>query len=374
MDLTELAQTVGWLDEAHRRDREQLIQLQQRVETLTSDLVEQSRQNRDLQGRLTNLQAQLSRFDRLEAAQEQLRDEVKLMFQKQGEEYQQLLRDNQALRLRDQEAQAKAVDELRRRVQETTQYKEEIAMARSEIERVHGNLQNARQEQEKARRAAEAQAKSLGFLEEQRRQDARRISDLITQQAEMQKKVEGYEARIQVLSDGTQRQDERLITLWKQRDDLKGEQSRVMEKLMLADQERERRFAHQAADVADWSKRLEEFALRLRQFGEQYEQGRRALTALETLSAELRQEQAQVAELQRLAEERQRKQFEEFNAEQERRWQRESLRWDQLAEQQERIKAEADLRMAEIEKLLKRANSQIRALWDLQEAYMTHQN
>lgn len=374
MDYTELAQTVGWLDESHRRDREQLIQLQQRVESLASELLDQSRQNRELQARLSNVQAQLSKFGQLKEALAQFKGEVKLMLDKRAEEQQRTAQEVHALRLRDQEAQAKALNQVRQQIQEVAQVREDLALARAEMERLHSGLQAARQDQEKARRTADSQAKSLTFLEEQRRQDAKRIADLTTEQTNILKRLDEYGARLQVISDSVQRADERLSTVWRLRDDLKGEQTRTLEKLLLADQERERKHGQQSQDWEAWAKRLDEFAARMVQFTEQFEAGRRMMARLETLGEELRQQQAQVAELQRLAEERQNKQFEEYQAEQERRWKRETLRWEHQAEQQDRVSAEFRLRMGEIEVRLKQAIDQIRELWDIQESYMAHQS
>jgi len=374
MDLTELAQTVGWLDESRRRDREQLLQLQQRVESLTSELQDLGRQHRELQARLSNTQAQLMKLTTFEEALANFKEEVKLMLQKHVEEQRQAVREAQALRLRDQEAQARALDELHKQVQQITQLREDIALARAEAERLHTSVQALRQDLDKIRRADEAQGKTLLFLEEQRRQDARRLADLITEQTELLKRLEALDGRVTVAADAVQRAEERLSALWRTRDDLKAEQTRTLEKLLLADQERERKVAQQARDWEAWAKRLEEFSGRMVQFVEQFEEGRRMIARLQNLGEELRREQAQVAELQRLAEERQLKQFEEFQAEQERRWKQETLRWDHQVEKQDKAMEEFRMRLADLEKRLQQVAEQVRDLWELQEVWVAHQS
>ncbi len=374
MDLTELAQTVGWLDESRRRDREQLLQLQQRVESLTSELQDLGRQHRELQARLSNTQAQLMKLTTFEEALANFKEEVKLMLQKHVEEQRQAVREAQALRLRDQEAQARALDELHKQVQQITQLREDIALARAEAERLHTSVQALRQDLDKIRRADEAQGKTLLFLEEQRRQDARRLADLITEQTELLKRLEALDGRVTVAADAVQRAEARLSALWRTRDDLKAEQTRTLEKLLLADQERERKVAQQARDWEAWAKRLEEFSGRMVQFVEQFEEGRRMIARLQNLGEELRREQAQVAELQRLAEERQLKQFEEFQAEQERRWKQETLRWDHQVEKQDKAMEEFRMRLADLEKRLQQVAEQVRDLWELQEVWVAHQS
>lgn len=374
MDLTELAQTVGWLDESRRRDRELLLQLQQRVESLTSELQDLGRQHRELQARLSNTQAQLMKLAKFEEALANFKEEVKLMLQKHAEETRQAAREAQALRLRDQEAQARALDELQKQVQQIVQLREDMALARAEVERLHTSVQVLRQDLDKLRRSDEAQGKTLLFLEEQRRQDARRLADLVTEQGELLKRLDALDGRLTVAADAMQRAEERLSTLWRTRDDLKAEQTRALEKLLLADQERERRYAQQARDWEAWAKRLEEFSGRMVQFVEQFEEGRRMMGRLQNLGEELRREQAQVAELQRLAEERQLKQFEEFQAEQDRRWKQEALRWEHQAEKHDKAMEEFRMRLADLEKHLQQVGEQVRDLWELQEVWVAHQS
>lgn len=374
MDLTELAQTIGWLDESRRRDREQLLQLQQRVESLTSELQDLSRQHRELQARLSNTQAQLMKLAKFEEALTNFKEEVKLMLQKHVEEQRQAAREVQSLRLRDQEAQARALDELQKQVQQIVQLREDVALARAEAERLHTSVQALRQDLDKLRRGDEAQGKTLLFLEEQRRQDARRLADLITEQGELLKRLDALDGRLTVASDAMQRAEERLTALWRTRDDLKAEQTRALEKLLLADQERERKHTQQARDWEAWAKRLEEFSGRMVQFLEQFEEGRRMMARLQNLGEELRREQAQVAELQRLAEERQLKQFEEFQAEQERRWKRETVRWDHQVEKQDKVMEEFRMRLADVEKHLQQVAEQVQNLWELQDVWVAHQS
>ena len=77
MDVGQLTQMTTWLDEEHRRDKAELIRLQQKVETQEAELQDQSRIIQDLEGRIAGVQAQLLRFSQLEASIQQLKEESK---------------------------------------------------------------------------------------------------------------------------------------------------------------------------------------------------------------------------------------------------------------------------------------------------------
>ncbi|RPI42426.1 MAG: hypothetical protein EHM67_06725, partial [Hyphomicrobiaceae bacterium] len=59
---------VAWLDEEHRRDREEIARLDQRLQNMAIEKQEQSRRIQDLESRLASTAAQLTRFTQLEQA------------------------------------------------------------------------------------------------------------------------------------------------------------------------------------------------------------------------------------------------------------------------------------------------------------------
>jgi len=60
MEHSQLSQMVSWLDKEHQRDRSELHQLQQRVQTLVGEKEEQAKRIMDLEAELTTLHAKLS--------------------------------------------------------------------------------------------------------------------------------------------------------------------------------------------------------------------------------------------------------------------------------------------------------------------------
>jgi len=93
------------------------------------------------------------------------------------------------------------------------------------------------------------------------------------------------------------------------------------------------------------------------------------MTQLMQLEERLKRDQAQVAELQRLAEERMRKEFEEFQAEDERRWRKHEVSWDQRWNEQGRLNTQFLERFPALEELLKSLSTQVTELWDAQQTF-----
>src|SRR5512145_1773979 len=101
MDLNQLSQMVSWLDEEHRRDREELAKLDQRLQGLGVENQQQARRIQELEGRLASTAAQLTRFTQLEQALQQLKSEMVVMLDKHTEARMQAEREADRARMSD---------------------------------------------------------------------------------------------------------------------------------------------------------------------------------------------------------------------------------------------------------------------------------
>ena len=107
-------------------------------------------------------------------------------------------------------------------------------------------------------------------------------------------------------------------------------------------------------EFAEQKTLIEKQIVRLREFEARYEQVGRALKAVEEFQALVVRDQKQVAELQRLAEERQRKELTDWQGENEQRWKKESLRWDYSIQEQQKVNQKLGERFPPLERQLAR--------------------
>ena len=111
----------------------------------------------------------------------------------------------------------------------------------------------------------------------------------------------------------------------------------------------------------------------MRQSVELYGKNEQALADLERFEEHLKQRQAEVAELQRLAEKRQREQLDEWQAEDEKRWKKNLLIWEQHWRTQDRWNEEQAARLGALEESDNAKRAQIIALWQTWEEYARRQ-
>jgi hypothetical protein len=148
-------------------------------------------------------------------------------------------------------------------------------------------------------------------------------------------------------------------------EDLKRTQAQFIESLKLADADRQRQ-------MMEWQETLEtQFSLiddQRQRFNEMMalkDEIRRTLLELEKFREGLQREQEQVAALQRLAEERMKKDMESFLADNEKRWKKQLLDWQYRWDKQEQLNTAINNRFPVIQRRLQQEEDLLQMLWSL---------
>jgi len=372
MDTTQLTQMVTWLDEELRRERAEVTKLQQLVERQLGELAEQARQIKDLEGRLASTQAQLIKFTQLEQALQRLREELVLELEKQEEERLKVQQELEQRRLADREALSKGIAELRKELPRLSHLEETLAVREAEDRRLGEALMMLRHEVTALGKDFDERARNLSYLAEQRAYDNKRIAALQEENLTLLKRTEEQSGRFKSLEDAVQRHERHIQELLQFQSELKREQAQWMEGLLLAEEERKREMAQWREEVEAHREEAKRLLTRIQEFNEVAEAGRQTLATLEIFKEQLRRDQNQVAELQRLAEERQRKEVEEWQAENEKRWKKHELQWEHQWKEQYQRHAELLARITQLEEEMKAQSLQLASLWRLQEVYGAH--
>jgi hypothetical protein len=373
MDVGQLTQMTTWLDEEHRRDKAELIRLQQRVESQEGELQDQARLIQDLEGRVAGLQAHLLKFTQYDASLQQLKEEVVHMFEQADERRQQEGRETERVRAIERDNVGRAVNELRRDMQRLPRMDEEMALRKAEQRRLADSLLALQQEVSTLGQDIENRVRGIPFLEEGRQQDAKRIARLQQESLEALKRIEEHASRLQRLEDVGQRQERDTGEVKMLVSQVRAAQREFIDAQLLETEQMKRRTAEWIETLTVELKKVDEFSARLQEFGDAFQEDRQIVESVERFQERISREQTQVSELQRLAEERQKRQLEQWQEENEKRWRKELLRWDhQWAEQMKR-NGQVSEHFLEVEKNLGQHQVQIDGMWKFLEARISYE-
>jgi hypothetical protein len=123
-----------------------------------------------------------------------------------------------------------------------------------------------------------------------------------------------------------------------------------------------------------YTKKMDDFSAKMQTFSETFREDRQVVEGVERFQEQIRREQAQVAELQRLGEERQKRQLEQWQEDNEKRWRKELLRWDHQWSEQAKQNGQVSNKFGNVEARLAQHRTEIDAAWKLMESQISYQS
>lgn len=371
MDIAQLAQMVNWLDEEHRRDRAEIARLQQQIESQSADLVEQTRRIQDLEGRLSTTQAQLSRFNQLEQAVDNVKQELAALVDREEEVRAQAIRELERSRLSDREALAREIGEVRRELPRIGRVEEAIDTRKEEDERLGELVMGVRNQVSNLAKEIEERTRQIPFLAEQRASNTKRVAQLQQETVELFKRTEAQLGRLAVLEESV-RKAAVEVEKWRPiPGQLREEQQSFMEKMRVETVDRLQVLGRWQEAIDENKAIVNKCYDQIQSFAQQIETSRRSTQSIREFQESIKRDQAQVEELQRLTEERIRRDMDEFREEFEKKRRKEELRQEHLWKEQEKYNKEVLEHFPPILHDIKVHEELLRHLWKLQEVYGT---
>ena len=369
MDLSQASKMLIWLDEERRKDKAEIAALQQRLVGLESTLAESARRIQELEGRVASLQAQLNRLPQVDKALERLRQEVVQMLEESDARTTTALREAEKVRRIEYDTLSRALADLKKELAPVPQIEGQIPILQAEQQRLNAVLANLEHTLMQLDERIEERVRDVTYLEEGRRQDTRRIAELQQELIELRKKTEAFPPKLDMLEDLARRTEARLSELTALEAERRQEQTRWIEHQALTLRERERRLNEWEAVVTEAQKRIEEAAKRVQSVTEQQQIVTAAVATIEAFKQRIEQRQNEIAEMQRLAEDRIKQQWGEFLADEDKRWKQLNVTLQEKWRDHERSHRELIERIEALEEVPVALWAEIKALWQLQEAH-----
>ena len=369
MDTAQLAQMVTWLDEEHRRDRAEISRLQQQIESQAGDSVEQARRIQELEGRLATTIAQLGRFTQLEQQIDSVKQEFGLMLDRGDEVRMQAAREYERGRLADREALSREISEVRRELPRIGRIEEAVELRKGEVERLVDMIMEGRNQINLLVKAIEERTRQIPFLADQRTGDAKRIAQLQQETVELFKRTEAFSGRFSILEDADRRMSAEIERWRPVFGEVREEQQQFMERLRIEVVERLQVLNRWQEQIDDQQNVVSKNVEQIQSFAQTIETARRAANTISEFQETIRRDQVQVQELQRLAEERLRREMDEFQEEFDKKNRRDDLRQEHLWREQEKHNKELLEHLPPILHDLRTHEEMLRLLWRLQEQY-----
>lgn len=372
MDLNQIAKRVTWLDEERRRDKDEIARLQSLLDAQSEEMRDQARHIQEVEGRLASVQAQLTGLPLLERALQQFKDEIVLLVDRQEERRQEEARDAARVRLIEQDKQAKQFSEIRKDLLRLPRLEEELDLRRAEDQRLGGEVLDLRHKFEEMDQTTETRLRNIPYLEEQRTRDARRVAQLQEEATNLLRRLEAQGSRLQILEEVARRNEHRLKEMADSEAEHAQQRREFLESVQRAEQARERQMFEWREMMEALQQRMDKASEQMRRFHDHYMESKRALEDMQKLEERLNRGYAEMTELQRLAESRQKTKMEEWQSEDEKRWKKQLLIWEQQWRDHDRRNDGQLSRISELEEQTRLYGMDLTTLWEIEEALAHH--
>ncbi len=329
MDLNQIARMIEWLDEERRRDKSTIAKLEERIFQQQEFIETLTRRLNGVEGDQSTMRAMFVPAGRDNEVMVQLRTEMQQLVE--GIESKRIMAEREAERRADtsRETVVRPVREFAERLDKLERSLEEVGTARVERDRITAALAALQQRMEDVAKKFEDPERRLAFLEEQRRQDARRISETQTELPELQRQIDSIKPKLDLLEDMALRTEKRAIEVQNAERERREQIQQFVEQQTLVIQQRDLRIDEITRSFGQYDEDMRRAFERFETWSESYRQMKKIIEDFDRIGERLERRINEVAETQRLSEERFRQEWNSWNADDQKRWKQFTLTNDE---------------------------------------------
>jgi chromosome segregation ATPase len=313
MEPTQTTQMVSWLDEERRKDKALIVRLEERVAAQAALLEDLARRVQGQESDLGSVRSTAMTIGLFDESISRIRNELSsAITQFEGKSA-----DIELKRIHDliREGTNKAIEDVRQEVLARIEREQQPRRAEEErLSRVALELQNYA---DSLGKNMDEFQRSLTYLEEQRRQDSKRLTDVHSGSTESGKRIEGLQAKSELLEELARRNERSLTELSATILEMQQQRQTNQEQETITHQQREKL-------LSDTLKRIEDsmasYTKQHENWAETSRTMKKNIQEFERIAERVERRFNEVSEMQRLSEERFRHEWDDFQQDDQKRF------------------------------------------------------
>ncbi len=368
MQINQIASMIEWLDEERRRDKATIVTLEERL-AQQLQLVEQ------VQRSVKSVESDQSVIKQETLPAHKERDIIEQLRLEMG----QLLENAEARRLTaEREAERRNElqrDAFQRSIRDATEKADRVDKQLSNIgglqtegDRLTNAMRLLNQEMDDLTKTLEGPERRLTFLEEQRRTDARRLAEIETELPEYKKSVDSVLPKLALIEDLAVRNERRIQDYNLVDRERREQMQQFIDQQQLMTQQRDQQMADLTKRFGIHDDELQKNIERFEIWAQAYREMKRIIDDFNRIGDRLERRINEVAEMQRLSEERFRQEWNDWRDDDQKRWKQLTLSSDEVWRNHDREFEAFIRRLDEIESMVPDVRSNIERLWQLERA------
>jgi chromosome segregation ATPase len=320
MELEQIAKQVDWLDEERRKDKLMIGALEERLVAVEGNVPPLAHQIKDLSSEITRLAALVSRFDATDESILQVRIDTKQQFENLDKQAKKREEESEKLRRTEIRAIETSINDIRKELEQFPEVKRTLKLRIDEESRLARLIDEVRNRVETLRRSEEEYTRNIRLLDDGRRQDSKRLTDLNGEVAAVRKRVDDQSGRVELAATSLKKLETRLNELATVETERREAVSSFLDNQTLREVERERVWKEWQARFQVIESQTGDIEGTLQNLDATNRSIKRSQQTVEEISQKVERRINEITEIQRLAEERFRQEWATFKADDQKRW------------------------------------------------------
>lgn len=320
MDLEQLHKRLEWLDEERRKDKATIASMEERLVVLEGGDSTQKTEIRELTSEISRLNSMVARVEQLDGGLANLKVEMNRAIEAVEKNRQEHNREIEKIRLADQESLNKTLGEVKKSLDSLTEVKKTLQTRMEEDFRLARLIDEVNQKITDFERADEEYHRGHRLLEEGRRQDSKRMTDIQGELTALRKRMDEQRGKMDVAVDSVRKLELRLGELQAAEGERRQNQTAFLEKQALQQVERDRYWKEWQDRFQQIEKQGQTLEAQLQSLDVVQRSVKRSQEVLDDASQRFERRINEITEMQRLVEDRFRQEWTSFKNEDQKRW------------------------------------------------------
>jgi hypothetical protein len=320
MDLDQVIARLEWMDEERRKDKTTIMSLEERLKVTEATVKGFSAQYNEFSSELSRLSMLVSRIEQVEGSLSQTKVEFGRTVDSIEKQRNDHAREMDKVRRSDLESLNKSIGEIQKSLDGITDIKKSLQIRVDEEFRLSKLIENVRKDFEESKRGNEDYIRSQRLIEENLRQDTKRITDLQAEVSALRKRTDEQRGKVELVSETSRKIDLRINELQSSEIERKQAQSVFIEKQSVYLIDKERIWKEWTSQFEDIIQKAVSLDTQIQTLEVTNRAVRRSQEAFDDIIERFERRVNEITEMQRLVEERFRQEWVNFKADDQKRW------------------------------------------------------
>jgi chromosome segregation ATPase len=366
MDINQVAKMIEWLDEERRRDKAMIATLEERLAQQQDTITMLNKRLNSMESDQTVIRTQVAPTGREGDLIGQIRKEMQQLLE--NAEAKRLVAEREVDRRMEltRESATRPLRDLTEKLEKLERQASNLPSQQIERERLGDVVATLQQRVDDLFKKIEEPDRRLAFLEEQRRQDNRRLSETQSELPEIQKQVDAVRPKLTLLEDLVLRIERRVQDVQNSERDRRDQIQQFIDQQALLIQQRDKQVEELTKRFGEQDSAMQRNMERFETWSEAYRSMKKIVDDFDRIGDRLERRINEVAEMQRLSEERFRQEWNDWTSDDQKRWKQFTISNDEVWRSHDKEFDRFVQKISELEAMFPPLTDSLERLWSLE--------